>query len=29
MWGARVCYEVCPAEVFDIEEFDKVKKTVL
>jgi NAD-dependent dihydropyrimidine dehydrogenase PreA subunit len=27
--GALACYEVCPAEVFDIEEIDHVKKTVV
>ncbi|WP_332881727.1 4Fe-4S dicluster domain-containing protein [Methanosarcina horonobensis] len=24
--GALACYEVCPAEVFDIDEIDRVKK---
>ena len=27
--GALACYEVCPAEVFDIEEIDRVKKAVV
>ncbi len=27
--GALACYEVCPAEVFDIEEMDHVKKAVV
>jgi NAD-dependent dihydropyrimidine dehydrogenase PreA subunit len=26
---ALACYEVCPAEVFDIEEIDRVKKAVV
>ncbi|HWR25423.1 MAG TPA: ferredoxin family protein, partial [Methanosarcina sp.] len=26
---ALACYEVCPSEVFDIEEIDKVKKAVV
>lgn len=24
--GALACYEVCPAEVFDVQEIDKVKR---
>jgi NAD-dependent dihydropyrimidine dehydrogenase PreA subunit len=27
--GALACYEVCPAEVFDIEEIDRVKRAVV
>ncbi|KKH98406.1 4Fe-4S ferredoxin [Methanosarcina sp. 1.H.T.1A.1] len=27
--GALACYEVCPAEVFDIEMIDEVKKAVV
>lgn len=27
--GALACYEVCPAEVFDIEVIDEVKKAVV
>jgi NAD-dependent dihydropyrimidine dehydrogenase PreA subunit len=27
--GALACYEVCPAEVFDIEEIDKVNRAVV
>jgi NAD-dependent dihydropyrimidine dehydrogenase PreA subunit len=27
--GALACYEVCPVEVFDIEEIDRVKKAVV
>jgi NAD-dependent dihydropyrimidine dehydrogenase PreA subunit len=27
--GALACYEVCPAEVFDIDEIDQVKKAVV
>lgn len=27
--GALACYEVCPVEVFDIEEIDLVKRAVV
>jgi NAD-dependent dihydropyrimidine dehydrogenase PreA subunit len=27
--GALACYEVCPAEVFDIKEIDNVKKAIV
>ncbi|MCC4767762.1 4Fe-4S dicluster domain-containing protein [Methanosarcina sp. DH1] len=27
--GALACYEVCPADVFDIEEIDQVKKAAV
>jgi Ferredoxin len=27
--GSLACYEVCPAEVFDIQEIDRVKKAVV
>lgn len=27
--GALACYEVCPAEVFDVEEIDRVKRAVV
>jgi NAD-dependent dihydropyrimidine dehydrogenase PreA subunit len=27
--GALACYEVCPVEVFDIQEIDRVKKAVV
>ncbi len=27
--GALACYEVCPVEVFDIQEIDRAKKAVV
>ncbi len=27
--GALACYEICPAEVFDIQEIDRAKKAVV